>query len=184
MYRLSVIYHVLIYFITNHQHSLQNLCEVGATVHNLMYMSSYYKIKSGYKWVIISVKFVPEVYKDLISLLFVCLIWLASKSIQIIVNDVETRFSTIQDDAVHQVIEWKRNYFVTLDWIEEIDGFFGPVLVISFANIFLTTSFLSFRCLNGIFSGIDENLSASLFRIGKNITMMSGLICVTQMMKK
>ena len=108
---------------------------------------------------------------------------MASKSIQVIVNDVETCFSKIQDVSVQQIIQWKRNYFITLDLIEEIDGFFGPVLVICFANIFLTTSVLSFRCLNMILSGSNENPLTSLIRIGKNITVMSGLIFVTQIMK-
>ena len=127
--------------------------------------------------------FVGEVYKDLIIILFICLIWFASKSIQVIVNDVETRFSKIQDVSVHRVIEWKRNYFLTLDWIEEINGFFGPLLVICFAHIFLTTSIYSFKCLYVIFSGKDENPLTSLIKVGRNITPMSALIFVTQIMK-
>ena len=141
-----------------------------------------------YLWCII-VNFVHESYKDSVSLLFVCLIWLASKSIQVIVNDVETRFSTIKDQlssqvSVQQVIKWKRDYFITLDWIEEIDGFFGPVLVISFTNIFLTTSIFSFRILNRIFGGIDKKSLLALINIVQNITTVSGLVFVTHTMKK
>ena len=147
---------------------------------NLMLM----KVKIDFsKLLRIITVFPREFYKDLIFILFICLIWLASKSIQVIVNDVETRFSKIQDVSVHRVIEWKRNYFLTLDWIEEINGFFGPVLVICLAHIFLTTSTYSFQCLNGIFSGSNENPLTFLVTIVRNITTTSALIVVTQIMK-
>ena len=141
----------------------------------------YVIIKSDYR---IIASFVIDVYIDLIYMLFLCLIWLASKSIQVIVNDIETYFSKIEDVSVYQIIKWKRNYFIIWDWIEEIDTFFGPVLVISVANKFLTTSIYSFRFLNGIFGGTDENPLEYLIEVVKIITAMSGLIFGTQIMKK
>ena len=167
---------------TNHQHSLQNLCEIVVLLTSKLEWPDHVKNNIDNK-ILIFVKFIPEIYKDLIIILFICLIWFASKSIQVIVNDVETRFSKIQDVSVNQIIQWKRNYFITLDWIEEIDGFFGSLLVIFFAQIFLTTSVFSFRCLNGIFRGKDENPLTSLIKVGINITATSALIIVTQIMK-
>ena len=70
-------------------------------------------------------------------MLFVGLTWLVSMSIQIIAEQVKTALVMTDHATKHQLRKWKKSYFLTLNLIEEIDGFFGPILLVTIGQTFL-----------------------------------------------
>ena len=69
--------------------------------------------------------------------LFLGLTWLVSMSIQMIAEQVKNAVAMTDDATDHQLRKWKKSYFLTLDLIEEMDGFFGPILLAIIAQMFL-----------------------------------------------
>ena len=70
-------------------------------------------------------------------MIFVGLTWLVSKSIQMITEQVENAVVMTDDATNHQLRKWKKSYFLTLNLIEEMDGFFGPILLVVIGKTFL-----------------------------------------------
>lgn len=86
------------------------------------------------------VVFIPDFYEDFTLVCFTSLIWFASESIQAITEEVEPHTATTGDVSIDRIMKWKRNYLSVLELIEEIDGYFGPALLISFTTFFITTT--------------------------------------------
>ena len=70
-------------------------------------------------------------------MIFVGLTWLVSMSIQMITEQVGNAVATTDDANHHQLRKWKKSYFLTLNLIEEMDEFFGPMLLVTIARYFI-----------------------------------------------
>ena len=62
-------------------------------------------------------------------LLFHLLIWLASMSIQVIIEEVKNPFPPIYDTICSQAVKWKRSYFSIFKFINQVNQFFGFFLL-------------------------------------------------------
>lgn len=124
-----------------------------------------------------------DIYKDTALLMFGFFIWFASESIQVIIKDIETCSSSIGNTFNYRLATWKRNYFVILGLIEEIDRFFGPALLVNIASLFLSTTFFSFRIIYVIFRGLDERQYASILKLTRNLLTIFGIIFITERLK-
>lgn len=129
------------------------------------------------------VVFIPDFYEDFTLVCFTSLIWFASESIQAITEEVEPHTATTGDVSIDRIMKWKRNYLSVLELIEEIDGYFGPALLISFTTIFITTTIFCYRFLYVMFGGANKISIASLVRIMRNIVEMYGMIYGTVVIK-
>ena len=78
-----------------------------------------------------------DLYIYLSVILFVCLTCVASKGIQTIIDDVQSQTSIFHNESGNRVRKWRQSYGMIHDFIEEVDQFFGPVLLIFFARMFV-----------------------------------------------
>ena len=75
-------------------------------------------------------------YNSLSVMLFGCLVSMASMSIQAVIEDVQT-YRPAHDIAGHRVLRWKKSYDLILSYVEEVNEFFGPALLIFMGRVFL-----------------------------------------------
>ena len=92
-------------------------------------MTYYILIQIGYE--------MTDLYIYLPVILFVCLTCVASKGIQIIIEDVQSNASMFHNESGHRVRKWRHSYGLIHDFVEEVDKFFGPVLLVYFARMFV-----------------------------------------------
>ena len=80
---------------------------------------------------------ITDLYIYLTAILFVCLTCIGSISIQIIIKEVRTQIPKLENKSGNRVRKWRQIYGVVHEFIEEIDTFFGPILLIFFARMFI-----------------------------------------------
>ena len=118
-------------------------------------------------------------YYSLPKILFGCLIWVASMSIEFIIEDVKIYLPTL-DLAGHRVVKWKKSYHVILNYIEEINQFYGVPLVIMVSNMFgeivLRTS--------AVIADYPNNLLVHFISIGRMLIILSLMVYATEKMKE
>ena len=78
-----------------------------------------------------------EMYKILSLILFGCLTSLASMSLHFLTEEIGIWYSNIHGVSKYRVNRWQKIYFTILDFIMEIDGFFGPMQVIIISHILI-----------------------------------------------
>lgn len=138
----------------------------------------------GKPFLLVMISKIPiDLERDISLVFFVCVIWLVSMSIQAIIQDFVARNSTPTDITLHQITTWQKKYSAIMDLIEEINPFFGPLLLINFAEMFLTTVIFSFVSLNLALGGTYGQPISSILKIARNIVTMSGLLHATEMMQ-
>ena len=103
-----------------------------------------------------------DLYIYLPAILFVCLTCVASTSIQVIIEDVQTQIPKLDNRSGHRVRKWRQTYGVIHDFIEEIDLFFGPTLLVFFARMFIFFIISVFKLTLEI---INSNFGSSVQRI-------------------
>lgn len=69
-----------------------------------------------------------DLYENFALTLFILLIWLVSKSIQVIIDEVKTPFTSIYGSAYPQLMKWKRNCCLISNCFTEVNAFFGTFL--------------------------------------------------------
>ena len=129
-------------------------------------------------------KVIMDIYKDFTMMLFLSLTWVATMGIEGIIQEIQFHISVSENVSIDRIMGWKGKYFTILDFIQEINRFFGPVIIINLANLFLTTSIFSFRLLNMIFSGSNGGWVSPFMKIIRNMMTVSGLVFGTETMKE
>ena len=100
-------------------------------------------------------------------------------SIEFIIEDIKIYLPTL-DLAGHRVVKWKKSYHVILNYIEEINQFYGVPLVIMVSNMFgeivLRTS--------AVIADYPNNLLVHFISIGRMLIILSLMVYATEKMKE
>ena len=127
--------------------------------------------------------FLIEIFRQLALILFACLTWLACNSIsRILTNDIEHHNSTMV--SVQQIKIWRKNYLIVLEFIAEINEFFGPILLFSVMGIFVETTMFTFRFSKLMFIGSESFLGSGILKIIRGFITMFALLIVPEKMKE
>lgn len=116
-------------------------------------------------------------------IIFVCLTWVASITIQGIIDEVEIQLTLIKDMSIQRIRKWRRIYFTTFDFIEEIDVFFGPVLLLIFMNSFALIVLYGSRFVKSLLGGLNDDPTKYITIVFANIFILSGFIIGSEVMK-
>ena len=140
-------------------------------------MTSYVFIESGVE--------LTDLYIYLSVILFVCLTSVASTGIQIIIEDVRFQAPKLHNEFGHRVRKWKHDYGLIHDFIEEIDAFFGPTLLLFSGRMF---AFFVFKFFELSFvktkSDTDSELTSSIdvFNTIEKVIYLSKIILYISML--
>ena len=124
-----------------------------------------------------------DFYEDLSTILFVNLTWLASMSLEGIAEEVQNAAQPFHDLAGHQVKKWKRTYCLIMNFVEEIDQFFGMFLLISFVKLYVTFFLFSFSAVVYMFTS-KKRLVFMIVYLIKNLVLMSVVIFASEQMRR
>ena len=83
-------------------------------------------------------------YQVMAVLFFVCLTWLASMMLDSLIDQLPADQVTANNDFGQQLRKWDHNFGLINDYIEEINGFFGPILLLALAKMVLNVDFRIF----------------------------------------
>jgi len=83
----------------------------------------------------------------LFAALYISMIWLATMSIQVIIENIQNHFPCLNYSAGMQVRKWWRWYSSVSDFIEKVDELFGPYLLVYISMGSVTFSFYSFEAI-------------------------------------
>ena len=127
---------------------------------------------------------VVDFYEDLTIALFFCLTWVASKSIQIIIEDVQSHSPSVQPSG-HRVMWWKRSYCLIINFVQAVGHFFEVALFLFVLKQFLLF-FLFFvhSVFFTLFLGNSHLISFYVAHLLKNILLMSIIVFGSQNLKK
>ena len=110
---------------------------------------------------------------------YLILIWFASMSIQVVVEDVRT-YSTIRTYAAGlRVQQWRRCYISISNFVKELDGFFGPFLLVLIGTWFALLSILLSQLIQ-----MDEDARMDLVFVSIIFILLGTIVFATQAMKK
>ena len=125
-----------------------------------------------------------EMYKNLSLILFGCLTSLASTSLHFLTEEVGIWYSNIHGVSSYRVNRWQKIYFTIVDFIMEIDGFFGPMVVIAISHIFIRT-IIDISMLAEILLGLNEGSPIVFFlRNLGNIFTIIGFVFGNEIIKR
>ena len=128
---------------------------------------------------------VVDFYEDVTIALFFVLTWMASMSIQIIIDDVQTCSLTLQQASCHQMMKWKRNYCSIINFVQGVGQFFDVALFLFIVKQFML--FFLFFILAVFFALLDgdkQTISYYVVHLLKNAALMSTVVCGSQIMKR
>ena len=116
-------------------------------------------------------------------ILFTSLTWLASSSIQVIIDDVRN-FNPMSDSATAlRINKWKKSYFLILSFIEDIDRMFGPIFASFICILYNRAILTSYIVINVASLQVGYVKVSSLF--AELMIILMGIIhCVGQMKSK
>ena len=137
---------------------------------------NFFFIAAGYE--------MAEFYIYLPVILFVCLTYLASISIQATIEDVQFQFTKSPTESGYQAKQWKQTYGLIHDFIEGIDEFFGLILLLFFTRMFIFFVVVAFR---SIFDARTWSLGIIIYlavSVSKFVIYMSLLTFQAHNMKK
>ena len=125
-----------------------------------------------------------ESFQDFLMALFVCLVHLAAINIEAITKDVSIRSFQRRSVSLYWIRQWKKNYFAVQEYVKEIDRFYGPILIITFAKISVHTIVACYIFIAAVFQNETVNPLASIMKTGTNIILVVGPIIAAQKMRK
>ena len=125
-----------------------------------------------------------ETFQDFLVVLFVCLTYLAVINIEAITKDVSTRSFQRWNVSLYWIRQWKKNYFAVQEYVKEIDRFYGPILIITFAKISVHTIVACYIFIAAVFQNETVNPLASIMKTATNIILVVGPIIAAQKMGK
>ena len=134
---------------------------------------------------LIAGKCLIEWYESLVIASFFCLTVLASKSFQLIVDDVRSYSAAGRQATSHRVLRWKQSYASVLSFLGGVNRFYETSLVVYVVKQF---SLLSFLLINAAFETYYSQ-SVPLFVVfdvvesGRNVILMLLLVTGCQIMK-
>ena len=119
-----------------------------------------------------------------IIMAYFSLTWLVSMSIQVIIDEVKN--SPHRTPADQQLaIKWNRSYCLIINFVEEIDNFFGSVLLVYTGQLFFLGFQNSFQVIMSAVA--KENLLNCVYPVSyivKNVSILLLVIYGAQRMKK
>ena len=133
---------------------------------------------------IIHPRFYQEIFQDLLVVLFLCLTYLATITNETIIQDVSTRSFQWRNVSLYWIRQWKKNYFAVQEYVKEIDRFFGPTLIITFAKISVDIIVTCSVVVNWIFQIEARNPLLFILKTITNILLAAGSIIAAQKMEE
>ena len=124
-----------------------------------------------------------QIYKNFFVLLYLSLIWLASESIQVLTDEIQTWPVRIKRPLNYRVRNWKYTYLEISSLIKEINGFFGPSMILIFSSIFTQIILSSYKVVVISFRDTDDNVAVYLLRLVFNTLIVLILISATEAMR-
>ena len=114
-------------------------------------------------------------------ILFQLLSWVALKSINLIIDEVKNPLPAIGRSSRPQLVTWKLRYWNTLSYVKELNGFFGPFLLLFIAKQF---AMITLFCLSAV-SGVShcELHQVDAFEIShatRNGILLAVVVCASQ----
>ena len=125
-----------------------------------------------------------ETFQDFLVVLFVCLTYLAAINIEAITKDVSTRSFQRRNVSLYWIRQWKKNYFAVQEYVKEVDRFYGPILIITFAKISVHTIVACYMFIAAVFQNKTENPLGYIVKTTTNIILAAGFIVAAQRMEK
>ena len=125
-----------------------------------------------------------DIFQDFLMVLFVCLTYLAATNIEAITKDVSTRSLQRQNVSLYWIRQWKKNYFAIKKYVDEIDRFYGPAIVLIFGKISVNTIVTGYKCVDWIFLNESENPLPYVVKTITNILLAAGFIVATRRMEE
>jgi len=129
-------------------------------------------------------KVYQEIFQDLLMVLFLCLTYLATITNETIIQDVSTRSFQWRNVSLYWIRQWKKNYFAVQEYVKEIDRFFGPTLIITFAKISVDIIVTCSVVVNWIFQIEARNPLLFILKTITNILLAAGSIIAAQKMEE
>lgn len=83
-------------------------------------------------------------YQVLAVFFFICLTWLASMMLDSLIDQLPANQVTANNDFGQQLRKWDHNFGLINDYIEEINRFFGLILLLALAKLVLNVDFRIF----------------------------------------
>ena len=133
---------------------------------------------------IIHPRFYQEIFQDLLVVLFLCLTYLATITNETIIQDVSTRSFQWRNVSLYWIRQWKKNYFAVQEYVKEIDRFFGPTLIITFAKISFQSILIGFKALGAVFEYEPMNPTGFIVKSTTNAFLAAGFIFAAQRMEE
>ena len=125
-----------------------------------------------------------ELYECLLAILFTFLTWLASLSIQVVTEQVESYSSPFDYEAGRLVIiKWRQSYTAILNFVQDVEEFFGPALLVLTAKqmvLFVVYMFSVFSQM----SFMQQMRIFAVTQLLRNFFFMSLLVVASQKMKE
>ena len=127
---------------------------------------------------------ITSLYIYLSMILFMSLTSLASISIHTIIEDVQSRIPKLHKEIGQRVRKWKYNYGLIHDFIEEVDKFFGPILFVFFARMFILFVIVLFKLNFYISNMSSSSIIEALLNSVKILLCLSLITFRSQKMKQ
>ena len=125
-----------------------------------------------------------DTFQDFLGVLFVCLTYLAVINIEAITKDVSTRSFQRRNVSLYWIKQWKKNYFAVQEYVNEIDRFYGPAIVLIFGKISVNTIVTGYKCVDWIFLNESENPLPYVVKTITSIYLAAGFIVSAKRIEK
>lgn len=122
-------------------------------------------------------------FQGILIIFFVCLAQYASMAFQVIIDDVQNHQPSFLIAVKLPLAKWKRGYFLTLSFVEKLDGFFGISLVIFTSTLYFHSVKNIVEFKKTIFSKDFTQLVANVLEITEYLMMTIALTSTTKGMR-
>ena len=124
-----------------------------------------------------------ELNRYLFAIIYMILTWSASMSLGAIIEEVRSVNLMVNAPNRPRTLQWWQGYDAVLNFVEEIDAFFGLYLVIFIGKWFAIFSHISFKMISDVMKEAESFPSYLIYLLG--ILFLFGMILfVTNRMKK
>ena len=114
-----------------------------------------------------------NLYECFSVVLFLSMTWLASMSLQVIMEEVRSSFPPSGGNALPLPLKWKQSYHLISNYIREIDRFFGTFLLVFFVKGFLYCFTVSCELI--VFMNSSDSARFYIYGLFRN-TSLNGLV--------
>ena len=125
-----------------------------------------------------------DTFQDLLVVLFVCLTYLAAINIEAITKDVSIRSFQRLNVSLYWIRQWKKNYFAVMEYVKEVDRFYGPILILIFCKISVHTIVTFYKVVALKSQNEAESPLAYATKTATNILFAVGSIVAAQKMEE